>query len=64
MISTDFITSIMEEMARRCNEPFDFIIAMTYAGFNSQAEKRQAIKAWNRIHKDRQLPLPPNEVIP
>jgi len=62
VISKDFVASVIEELARRCNDPLEFVLALSYAGFNGYAEKKQAIKAWNRIHKDMQLPLPLKEV--
>ena len=59
MVNKDFVNAVIEELARRCEEPFEFAMAMCYAGFHSYAEKKKAIQTWNRIHPDKELPLPP-----
>jgi len=56
---TDKITKkIFEAMAQQTDDPFLYIMATIKLGFNKLSDKRDIVKAWNKFHKDKRLPLP------
>ena len=58
MARRDFVEGVVEEIAIKCNDPIEFILALSSVGFTSKAEKKIAVRIWNKIHKDKQLPIP------
>lgn len=62
MSTKDFILSNLEEIAKQCHSPFEFVAALILLKVKAPAEKRRAIEAWNKVHPDKQLPFPISEV--
>ena len=56
---SDITILCFEEMAKLTNDPFIYIMATHNLGFHGiYSDKVRIVKAWNKYHKDKQLPLP------
>ena len=49
---------VFDEMARRTNDPFAYIMATVELGIKAHSDKVDIVNAWNKYHKDKRLPLP------
>jgi len=50
---------VMEDIARRVANPFEYVMVLQGIGFGRVfSEKKAAVRIWNKVHPDRRLPLP------
>ena len=55
---TEITVLFFEEMAKKVNDPFVYIMATIELGFKAYTDKVRIVKAWNKYHKDKPLPIP------
>jgi len=54
----NIIILYFEELAKKTNDPFIYIMSTIEWGFHVYTDKVRIIKAWNKYHKDKKLPMP------